>query len=82
MCEIVLDAVGSHLVVPISITNGALPVNNRFCVRSTWKNISSNIKQLPEESPMRKQAEKAMDELVNKFNEEIKYIDANHNKRR
>ncbi|WRQ33533.1 LPD38 domain-containing protein [Bacteroidales bacterium MB20-C3-3] len=46
------------------------------------KNISSNIKQLPEESPMRKQAEKAMDELVNKFNEEIKYIDANHNKRR
>lgn len=46
------------------------------------KNISSNIKQLPEGSPMRKQAEKATDELVNKFNEEIKYIDANHNKRR
>jgi hypothetical protein len=45
------------------------------------KNISSNIQSLPKSDPMRKQAEKAMDELVEKFNEEIKFIDKNHNRK-
>lgn len=45
------------------------------------KNISSNIKSLPKNDPMRKQAEKAMDKLVEQFNEEIKFIDKNHNRR-
>ncbi|NCB72310.1 MAG: hypothetical protein EOM45_11120 [Clostridia bacterium] len=45
------------------------------------KNISSNIKTLPKNDPMRKQAEKAMDKLVEQFNEEIKFIDKNHNRR-
>ncbi|NCB72313.1 MAG: hypothetical protein EOM45_11135 [Clostridia bacterium] len=45
------------------------------------KNISSNIKSLPKNDPMREQAEKAMDKLVEQFNEEIKFIDKNHNRR-
>ncbi len=44
------------------------------------RNISKNIKALPEGSPIKKQASKALDDLVEKLDEEIKFIDKNHNK--
>jgi len=45
------------------------------------KKISENIKTLPSSDPRRKQAEKSMDDLVERMHEEIKAIDKLHNKK-